>query len=305
MSRLGHAEAHERLADLALEPGALDALGAPESNPLAAHLATCATCSADVDAWRRTQARLAEARGPVEDRVNLAELAADEPIGVPAGLRNAVRSAIRRQPGGMASTARPGPAATAGVGPESRPPGGPSLSSLAIEPPSRPRLGMQRPSVRGALALVAVLAVAVVSGATLIDQATRLDQARNETAALQAVTATVDRILRDPSHWVVDLRGVDGQVEGSLSWSNHDIVVLTTALEPPPADRVYRCWIERDGARSKVGEMVFAEGTAFWSGSLDEWATTSFEAGGTFGVSLEPVAGPAGNPAVLAAELPG
>jgi Anti-sigma-K factor rskA, C-terminal len=310
MIRLGHAEAHERLADLALEPGALDALGAPDSDALAAHLVTCATCRADVDAWRRTQARLAEARGPVEDRVNLAELAGDEPIGVPAGLRDAVLSTIRRQPGGMASTAPPGEAATAVAGPvvdgsESRPPAGPSLGSPSIVAPSRRRLGIRRPSLGGALALVAVLAVAVVGGATLIDQATRLDHARQETAALEAVTATVDRILRDPSHRIVDLRGVDGQVEGTLSWSSRDIVVLTTALGPPPADRVYRCWIERDGTRSKVGEMWFAKGTAFWNGSLGEWATTSFEAGGTFGVSLEPVAGPAGNPAVLVAELPG
>jgi hypothetical protein len=51
--------------------------------------------------------------------------------------------------------------------------------------------------------------------------------------------------------------------------------------------------------------MWFAGDTAFWNGTLDEWATISFEAGGTFGVSLEPVAGPAGNPAVLVAELPG
>ena len=310
MSPLGHAEAHERLADLALEPGALDALGAPGSDPLAAHLVTCPTCRADVDAWRRTQARLAEARGPIEDRVNLAELAADEPISLPAGLRDAVLGSIRRQPGGMASAPPPGETATAVAGPivddsESRPPTNLSVGSPSIVAPSRLRLGMRRPSLSGALALVAVLAVAVVGGATLIDQATRLDHARQETAALEAVTATVDRILRDPSHWVVDLRGVDGQVEGSLSWSNRDIVVLTTALESPSADRVYRCWIERDGTRSKVGEMWFAGGTAFWTGSLDEWATTSFEAGGTFGVSLEPVVGPAGNPAVLAAELPG
>jgi hypothetical protein len=75
------------------------------------------------------------------------------------------------------------------------------------------------------------------------------------------------------------------------------------ALEPPPPDKVYRCWIERDGVRSPVGQMWFSGGTAYWNGSLDEWARTSFEAGGTFGISLEPVSGPAGNPAILAADL--
>jgi hypothetical protein len=122
-------------------------------------------------------------------------------------------------------------------------------------------------------------------------------------ALLEAVAASLNRVLRDPDHQVVDLRGADGTASGSLSWSSRDLVVLTTALEPPPADRVYRCWIERDGKRSPVGQMWFAGDTAFWNGTLDDWATTSFEAGGTFGVSLEPVAGPAGNPAVLVADL--
>jgi hypothetical protein len=49
--------------------------------------------------------------------------------------------------------------------------------------------------------------------------------------------------------------------------------------------------------------MWFSGETAYWSGSLDEWATISFDAGGTFGISLEPVAGSGGNPAVLVADL--
>jgi hypothetical protein len=81
--------------------------------------------------------------------------------------------------------------------------------------------------------------------------------------------------------------------------------VVTLALELPPPDRVYRCWIERDGVRSPVGEMWFSGRTSYWNGSLDEWATISFGGGGTFGISLEPVAGSEGNPAILAADLGG
>jgi len=288
MTRLSHAEAHELLADLALDPGAFDRLGPADSDPLSAHVAGCAACRANVEAWRRTQARLADARGPVHDRTDLADLAVDEPIAAPDGLRDAVLAAIHSGEAPSAAPATPLP---------------PVVSAPLARASGGRRWRPMAPLGRPALALVAVLAIAVVGGGVFVDQAIRLDQARQDTAALESVTATVDRILRDPQHSVVDLRAPEGQVEGSLSWSSHDIVVLTTALEPPPAGREYRCWIERNGSRSRVGTMWFAAGTAFWSGSLDEWATTTIEAGGTFGVSLEPTDAPGGNPAVLAADL--
>jgi hypothetical protein len=56
MTPLDHAEAHERLADLALEPGALDRLGPAATDALGAHVVTCETCRRDVEAWRRTHA---------------------------------------------------------------------------------------------------------------------------------------------------------------------------------------------------------------------------------------------------------
>lgn len=284
MTALGHAEAHERLADLALEPGALDRLGPPATDPLSAHVAVCETCAAEVRAWRETHAGLEAARGAGVDHADLGDLATEDRIEVPAGLRGAVLRAVRDLPkadlhdGGVEPAARPSP----------------------TQPAERGR----RPDVvRHLLPLVAVLGILAISAGLLIDQSFRLDRSRQETIALEAATATLDRVLRDPDHRVVDLRGADGTVRGSLSWSSHDVVVLTTALEPPPPDRVYRCWIERDGVRSPVGSMWFAGGTAFWNGSLDEWATISLDAVGTFGVSLEPIAAPAGNPAVLAAEL--
>jgi hypothetical protein len=298
MTPLDHAEAHERLADLALEPGALDRIGPAATDALGAHVVTCETCRRDVEAWRRTHARLLVARGPGEGRVGLAQLAGDEPIIAPPELRGAVLAAARRTPVAGRS---PGGAAGSIVVPE---------EVVAPVPVVRGAPSMRLP-VRGGpaigrlLPLVAVLAIAVVGAGLVVDQAGRLDRAGQEVARLEAVAASLSRVLRDPDHQVVDLRGADGTANGSLSWSSRDLVVLTTALEPPPPDRVYRCWIERNGKRSPVGQMWFAGGSAFWNGMLDEWATTSFEAGGTFGVSLEPVAGPAGNPAVLVAELPG
>ena len=281
MTTLGHAEAHERLSDLALERGTLDRLGSPATDPLAAHVAACAICALEVGAWRRTHERLEAARGSGHDQVDLAELAMDDPINVPAELRGVILAAARGGPG----IGRP-PAAE--VADASRP---------VTAAPRRPRIGVRR-----FLPLAAVLAVVAVSSGVIVDQAVRLDRGRQEAAALEAVAATMDRVLRDPEHRVVELRGADGTASGSVSWSRRDIAVLALSLEPPPPDRVYRCWIERGGVRSPVGEMLFAGATAYWTGSLDEWATISFAAG-TFGVSLEPVSGPRGNPAVLVADL--
>jgi hypothetical protein len=291
MTPLGHAEAHERLADMALEPGAFERLGDPASDPLAAHVGTCDVCAREVAAWRRTQARLEVARGVGPGRLDMSDLAADEPVPLPPALRGTILDAVRASGGPVAREGR---------------------SVVAVTSPATTQRVSGRTSFRGPgrlsrrlLPLVAVLAVAVLGAGVIVDQSTRLDKIRRETALLQGAAASVDRILRDPDHRVVDLRSADGRTSGSLSWSSHDLVVLTTALEPPPEDRIYRCWLERDGKRWPVGVMWFAGQTAFWNGTLDEWATTSFEKGGTFGVSLEPLDGGTGNPAVLVAELPG
>jgi Anti-sigma-K factor rskA len=298
MSPFEHAEAHERLADLALEPGALDWLGSSGTDPLGAHVAACETCRRDVDAWRRTQARLLEARGPVEDRVDLADLADGEPISAPAEVRDAVLAAAHR---------------SAVVGRSPGAAGGTVVVDSMTVVPDRVagyatvvRLAHRsRPSLRRLLPLVAAIAIVAVGAGVLVDQGARLERAGSQIALLEGMTASLDRVLNDPDHTKVDLRTADGTPAGTLAWSSHDLVVLTTALQAPAVDRVYRCWIERDGKRSPVGQMWFAGETAFWNGTLDEWATISFEAGGTFGVSLEPVSGSAGNPAVLVAELPG
>jgi len=171
----------------------------------------------------------------------------------------------------------------------------------AIAPP---RSGTTRLAAR-LLPLVAVLAVVLASGGLLANQSRQLDRARADAVALGAVTSTLDRVLVDPAHRAVTLTTADGSAGGSLIWSSHDIVILTTALAEPPAETVYRCWIERDGKRSPVGRMFFADGTGYWTGSLDAWATTSFTAGSTFGISLEPAAGSSGSPAVLRAALGG
>ena len=282
MIQLTHSEAQELLADLALDADNLDppALDRLAGEPLGEHLAACTECGRELAAWQRTHAAVRAALVDPADPAHplrLAAMADDEPIQAPDELRSVVRNRAR----------------------------------IAI---MRPAVGQQPREIRNArrpaalrrlLPLVAVLAIVTVAGGALLDQSTRLDTARAEAAALQAVTATLDRVLADPNHRVVELRGADGVAAGSISWSGRDLVVLTTALAAPPADREYRCWVEENGKRSGVGQMWFAGKTGYWTGTLDAWGTTSFGDGATFGISLEPIAGATGGPAILAGQLGG
>lgn len=290
MSPLSHSEAHEQLADLALEPAALDRLartieapvGAATLDPLAVHVASCQTCRAEVEQWQRVHGTVAEALAGGDAPIRLADLAGEPLAPAPATLREAVAS--------IARPARPGsgPGGSAGVGQPER-------------VTSERSLGVR--VTRRLLPLAAVVAIVAVTGGLLLDKSRQLDRATADAAALAAVTVTLDRVILDPAHRAVELRTADGVAGGSVVWSSHDLVVLTTSLSTPPANAVYRCWIERDGKRSPVGRMFFADGTGYWTGSLDDWATTSFQAGSTFGISLEPASGSRGSPAVLVADL--
>ena len=320
MTSIGHAEAHERLLDFALEPEALHRLaldlsesgGRSMDDPFVIHVASCSTCRDVVASWERTHSTVLQALSgpPGTPAIRLADLAEDTLIAAPAALRSILLERI----GGSSDIEPATPIAeredeasnslrTRESGSVQRSDGFGRRSGFVRRGPGfgGRGLGFGGPR-RRLLPLAAVLGIVAIAGGLVINQSARLDEARRDTAALEAVAATVDRVLRDPAHRVVDLRAADGTSAGSISWSSRDFVVLTGALQPPPAGRIYACWIERDGVRSPVGQMWFAGGTGFWTGSLDEWATTSFGSG-TFGISLEPVAGPRGNPAVLVGDL--
>lgn len=299
MTPLSHSEAHEQLADLALEPAALEALagtldgarGGRDVDPLSAHIAICDDCRTELDSWRRLHGTVLTALDGPGGSIALADLAADPPVAAPASLRAAIAAIpVRDRP--VASTGSAGRA----MGPGQAPMPGASLRAG--------RSGVSRLAIQ-LMSLAAVIAVVILAGGLVLNQSRQLDQARADTAALASVTASLDRVILDPAHHAVALTAADGSTAGSVVWSSHDLVVLTTALAKPPADSVYRCWVERDGKRSPIGKMFFADGTGYWTGALDDWATTSFAAGSTFGISLEPVAGSTGSPAVLQAALGG
>jgi len=281
MKPMDHAEAHERLADLALEPAAFDLSGTADGlHPLQAHIEGCATCRADLVAWRATHDAIDDALATADGhRGRLADLAAEPPIVSPTSLRAAIARIPGSNEGATAVTSAPA--------------GDQRLEATT-------RFGWRR-----AAALVAAVAVAVLGVSLLRDQSARLDLAQSETRELASVTAVLGRVLSDPGRHVVSLTSADGTANGSVAWSGHDLAVMTRALERPPTGQTYRCWIERDGARSPVGEMWFAGDLAYWTGSLDDWATISLDGGGRFGVSLEPAPGGGHGQPVLVADLPG
>ena len=68
-------------------------------------------------------------------------------------------------------------------------------------------------------------------------------------------------------------------------------MVVASGLTQPAAGLEYRCWVEVDGKREKVGKMFFNQDLAFWVGPSP--AVAGLSTGATFGVSLVDAAGSA------------
>jgi hypothetical protein len=277
-----HAEAHERLADLALEPRAFLAFDrdrSPAVEELRAHVSGCATCSADAEAWRGTHAAVLEVLGyaPVQGAVAPFD---DQPIALPSDLRAAIAQIPRQEA-----------VAELGVAPGAP---GPLL-----------RRGPTASRARWWLGLAAALVVAVVgAGSLAIDQAHQGDVARAESAELVRLVRSTEQILADPGHTSVTLASGSGTASGLVAWSDTDSVVIATGLNPPDAGLAYRCWVEKSGTRTAVGDMSFQQGIGYWWQHPSAQGGPSLWSGGRLIVTLGPANGP-GGPALLSAPLPG
>ena len=262
MSAMDHGSAHERIEDLLLDPARLAAFEsstAPDDVSLREHLAGCPACRADLDSWARLQAAVSEAlpAHPAE------AAAAVERVELPPSLRTRVVAAIRP--------------AEAPLAPVSR-----------IEAAAHGLAAMFALPRRAWLATGLIAAAMLVGVGVLIDQAAHISLERAQAESLGEAVAAVDRILAAPQHRTVALATPDGATAGSITWSRHDWVVLTSALPEPRADQRYTCWLE-DGSKSvPIGVMEFAGGTAYWVATVDAWQTWEIEPTTKFVVSLEP-----------------
>lgn len=279
---LDHAAAHERIADLALEPAALDAAlasGPDGDRELAAHVATCERCQADVAAWRGVQGSLAGALGAAAsrpgDRRDL------EPIEPGRDLRASILAAA-------AADARQRAGAPALAGASTAAPTTTIATANATPVLRFPTFGRLTSSTGQVfLGLAAAFVVAVAGTLLLAGPTSDLLRTVDEARSLTGVVAATNRILADPAHRSVALTASDGSTGGSVVWSSQDLVVLTSALEAPAAGSVYRCWVVGKGHETPIGQMEFAGGTAYWVGSLDDWASIALRPGWSFYVTLE------------------
>jgi hypothetical protein len=156
-----------------------------------------------------------------------------------------------------------------------------------------------RASRAPALGWIAAIAAAVVLSVitTTVIVGNRVDQqlaAQAETvAALEEVTTGTLAITAQPDAEHVALTGTtDPALTGSLAFSpsTTQLVVVTSGLTEPPAGQEYRCWVEIDGQRQRVGKMFFSTDLAYWVGPVP--ALSGLSAAATFGVSLVDIAAP-------------
>jgi hypothetical protein len=150
------------------------------------------------------------------------------------------------------------------------------------------------------LGWVATLAAAVVLSVVAASYVvgSRVDsQLASQSVAikgLQEITTATLTVTAQPDAEHVALAGVsDPELYGGLTYSpsTSELVVVASGLTPPATGLEYRCWVEVDGKRERVGRMFFNEDLAFWVGPSP--AITGLSTGATFGVSLVDAAGSA------------
>jgi hypothetical protein len=276
-----HAEAHEQLSDLALEPARLSRLRSDPSSEaveLRAHVASCDDCAADLAAWRRTWAELADAASAG----NPASLGGYARLSDAGGPRVLPPSRIRDRILVAARTERPSRSIPERAADDA--------AVRPVEGAEVPSRGQTAGRARPWLATAAAVMVAVVAGASAWIRAGEVETLRVENTELARAAAAIDRVFAADRHWTATLRAADGTPGGTVAWSSDDVVVITTGLPAPGADQAYRCWLERDGARTGMGTMAFSLSTGYWAGSRQEYGG-DLRPGGRFGVSLVPSSG--------------
>lgn len=289
---MDHDEVREALELAAAEPAGIDRLMAgdtPTAASVAAHLVGCPACTEELGRLRRASALIADAvraKAPPELRARTLAYVAEYG-----------RVAASPAP---ATVPSPAPLAT-----------GP-IPSVAPPPAGSPADAGRRMRRLGWIAgMAAALVVAVVGTALVLDAryGAQLADQRAGAAGLSRVTAASVALNAQPDVTTVPLEATadspSPEVSGTLAYSpgTSDLVVIASGLTEPAADREYRCWLEVNGSRTRVGRMFFGGDLAFWAGSVE--AVAGLEPGTTFGVSLVDAAGDSlDGPPVLAGTVP-
>jgi len=165
----------------------------------------------------------------------------------------------------------------------------------ATEPATEPapiRKARRWPRGLGLVATVgasAVLAAGVAIAVVSVDRAAAEQEYEGTIEALAKVNVWTFRVDGEPDAQRVALARADGTPGATLVFSpaTTDLVVVATDLATPPAGKEYRCWVELDGQRERVGKMFFGGGLAYWAGPVPAAARATD--GTKFGISLAPI----------------
>jgi hypothetical protein len=273
---MDHEGTREQLELAAIEPGGLERLMAGDTataQAVAAHLAGCASCSDEL-------VRLGRASALIREGVR--EL---PPPDLKARTLAAIRTEGVRRPL-LAGAAPSGTVARDILAPIPATPEPVTLPVAAVAARNRPSRG-QVIGWFGAIAAAVVLSVV----ATTFLIGSRVDEqlaAQSATvAALEKLTTATLDVTGQPDAQHVALAGVtDPKLDGNLVFSpaTTELVVVSYDLANPPAGQEYRCWVEVNGQRQRVGKMFFSNDLAYWAGDVP--AVSGLSGPATFGVSL-------------------
>jgi len=288
---MDHEGTREQLELAAIEPGGLERLMAGDTataQAVAAHLAGCDSCSDELVRLGRASALIREGvRELPPPDLKARTLAAIRAEGVrrPLMAGAAVAHAAMTAPVAAPAFARETPAPTPAI----REPV--AVPAAAVAARSRPSRG-QVIGWFGAIAAAVVLSVV----ATTLLIGSRVDQqlaVQGATvAALEKLTTAALDVSGEPDAQHVALAGVtDPKLDGSLVFSpaTTELVVVSYGLTNPPAGQEYRCWVEVNGQRQRVGKMFFSNDLAYWAGDVP--AVSGLSGAATFGVSLVDASG--------------
>jgi hypothetical protein len=277
---MDHDAVREQMELAAVEPDGLERLMAgdtPTAQAVAGHLAGCPACTDEL-------ARLQRSAVLVRDTVR--EMPSPD-------LKARTLAAVRAE-----GVVRPLPLAAAGAtaagsgvaAPE--PQAGSRRAPLSLD-----RRRRRLMPVLGWVATIAAAVVLSVVAASYLVGSRVDDQLAAQSVAikgLQEITTATLTVTAQPDAEHVALAGVsDPELYGGLTYSpsTSELVVVASGLTQPAAGLEYRCWVEVDGKREKVGKMFFNQDLAFWVGPSP--AISGLSTGATFGVSLVDAAGSA------------
>lgn len=260
----------------AVEPGGLERLMAGDTaaaQAVAAHLAGCPSCADEATRLQRAASLI---------RSSVRSLP-------PAELKDRTLAAIRAE-----GVQRPLPAGAPAI---DTVPATPAAGQLAEAPARSITRGRRLTPILGWAASVAAAVVLSVVATWLLIGARvdgQLASQAESIAALEEVTTATLTVTSQPDALHIALAGVaDPKLAGSLAYSpsTAELVVVATGLTPPAPGLEFRCWVEVNGVRHRVGKMFFSQDLAYWVGPAPSVAGLS--SGATFGVSLVGASGPA------------